>query len=154
MTQKTKADAKGVPGSSASAGPVAAEAAPYQKKEGPAPADFTVARIEAATMITLACNTVADMLNTDEGTQSRNVSIRACDKTFRDMERAEEKCRKEGADDAADALAKGIAAYREYIAKHEAAESASPADKGKLKAEATAATEHLAAVMNEILHAF
>ena len=154
MTQKNKAGAKGVPGTSASAGPVAAEAAPYVKKEGPAPAGFTVARIEAATMITLACNTVADMLNTDEGTQSRNVAVRACDKSFGDMAKAEAKCRQEGAEDAADALAKGIEAYRAYIAKHEAAGSASPADKSRAIEEAAAATEHLADVMNEILHAF
>ncbi len=139
-------------------GSFAVEAQPYEesKPTHEMSPNFTVARIEAATMITLACNTVSDMLNTDEGTPSRNACVRACDKTFADMEKASIRCEKEGADDALAALRKGNQAYAEYKEKHEAAEKApkdSPEKEALIK-EAAAATEHLADVMNEILHAF
>ena len=60
--------------------------------------DFTVERITAATMVTLACNTVAQALNTEEGTPSRNATVRMCNKTFGDMRKSAETCREAGDD--------------------------------------------------------
>ena len=109
--------------------------------------DFTVERITAATMVTLACNTVAQALNTEEGTPSRNATVRMCNKTFG---------RKAGDDFVADVLGRGIVAYEDYIAKHEASESMKAWEPGRANAirDASDAMEHLADVMNDLLRAF
>ncbi len=118
--------------------------------------DFTVERITAATMVTLACNTVAQALNTEEGTPSRNATVRMCNKTFGDMRKSAETCRKAGDDFVADVLGRGIAAYEDYIAKHEASESMKAGEPGRANAirDASDAMEHLADVMNDLLRAF
>lgn len=125
-----------------------------EQYDGPTPKDFTVARIKAATMITLACNTVAQALNTDEGTDSRRAMVRSCDKTFGDMRKCAEECA--GDDAVVGALNRGIEAYDAYLALHAKADSLEAGDPGRGAAvkEASAAMEHLADVMNEILHAF
>lgn len=133
-----------------------AESGKGDKAERPAPENFTVERITAATMVTLACNTVAHVLDTEEGTPSRNATVRMCDKTFGDMRKSAEACRKAGDDFVADTLWKGIEAYEAYLNKHNVSESMKTDEPGRADAikEAADAMEHLADVMDGLLRAF
>ncbi len=126
------------------------------RAERPMSENFTVERITAATMVTLACNTVAQALDTEEGTPSRNATVRMCDKTFGDMRRSAEACRKAGDDFVADALGKGIEAYEAYLEKHRLSESMKAGEPGRANAirDAADAMEHLADVMDGLLRAF
>lgn len=126
------------------------------KKEHVMSKDFTVVRITAATMVTLACNTVAKALDTEEGAPSREAAVRMCNKTFGDMRKSAESCREAGDAFVADELGKGIAAYDAYLEKHNASEAMEAGTPGRVNAmkDADDALEHLADVMDALLRAF
>jgi len=115
----------------------------------------SVSMVIAATMVTLACNTVAQAENTDEGTPSRRVKLKDCDKTFSDMRR----CANENRDkdpEISKILDEGADAYDLYLSKHKTVMDMDKDDPARVSAidAANKAMDALDLKMADMLRAF
>jgi hypothetical protein len=117
---------------------------------------LSINRITAATLVTLAANSVARIENTDEGTPSRRASLTMSDKCFTDLKVCADRNR---TDDPAVAqvLDKGVEAYRFYLTVHKRADALEHCDTVAFKAacaEGDRALDTLDEIMGKMLSAF
>lgn len=114
---------------------------------------MTVSRISAATLVTLAANSIARAENTDEGTPSRRASLSMCDKCFGDLHTCAEKNR-ESDPQVAEMLETAYQKYQAYLPLHERAMNAADADKAAAVKAADEALLQVDAMMGTLWSAF
>lgn len=142
---KKAAAAKKAPAAKTEAAPAASAAEPVTR--------LTVSRISAATLVTLAANSIARAENTDEGTPSRRASLAMCDKCFGDLHTCAEKNR-ESDPQVAEMLEAAYQKYQAYLPLHEKAMDAADADKPAAVKAADEALLQVDAMMGTLWGAF
>ena len=132
------------------------EAVKAQKPASGVRTGFTVLRIKAATVITLAANSVARAETTEEGTVDRNVMVKELDSSFMKVKICIEECAKENDTEVETYLRSGYDVYSDYIAKHERVNSLPAGDPARAAAiaEADKALDALDLKVSDLLRAF